>query len=286
MTPIILPMTGLSVTVRARLLLQHTALPLESRVAAALEAGETTAAWELLIRSAGPASRTTSLQILLSQWSAKELARLKLPAARDHVQLISLNDKIRRTIDVATAYNTVHDMMAGLTWPRWAGPLLVIIGDAGERDPYPGITEIIRPALPMVRMPEHTPGLTQSELLCVRMTEVSLALESPPTKGWPGWLTVGLQEVVKAKMRGEGPSPLKMLAIRQQAGLERLQQLMTDPQPDASLAMALCAPLVHTRRRHLLGNLLDLIRGGGSDAGEGAIRVAYGLTFTKLLEER
>jgi hypothetical protein len=54
--------------------------------------------------------------------------------------------------------------------------------------------------------------------------------------------------------------------------------------PDAELAGALCAPLVHTRRRHLLPHLLDLLRGGAQSAG--AIQVAYGLTLQQLTEER
>ena len=284
MTPIILPIAGLAPVTRARFIVHHDALPLENRVAAALEVGDTESAWQLIIRSAGAANRNPALDVLLNRWAAQELARRKLTAPRDVILLLSTNDAVRRTMDVAIAHSTVHEMLSGIHWPRWSGPLIVVVGDMGERDPYPDQERIVRPVIPLVRMSETTPGMTPREVLCVRMTELALALEAPPAQGWPAWLTVGLNEVVKAKMRGEGPSPIKMLSIRQTAGLKALEQLLTDEKPDAALAMALCAPLVHSRRRQLLGNLLDLLRGGA--ASPGAIRVAYGLTLAQLLEER
>lgn len=283
-TPIIMPFDGLPIATRAQLLIKHDQLPLDLRVATALEAGNVNAAWELVIRSPGPSHRTAALQFVLNAWATKEAARLKLPAARENIQLISSNEQIRRAIDVATAFGSVRDMLSALTWPRWGGAFVVIIGDVGEADPFPGIEQKIRPALPMMRMPEQIKGVTQSEQLCVLLTQLTLSLEAPPTNGWPPWLSTGLQAVAKAKMRGEGPSPLKMLGLRQEAGLMKLQELLTDQNPSEELAMALCAPLVHTRRRHLLANLLDLIRGGAES--EGAIRVAYGLTLTQLLQER
>ena len=88
----------------------------------------------------------------------------------------------------------------------------------------------------------------------------------------------------KAKTRGEGPSPALMLDRRQQAGRAALATLLADPKPDPALAMALCAPLVHSRRRHLLPNLLDLLRGGAG--GEGAIHIAYDLTLDQLASDR
>jgi hypothetical protein len=75
-----------------------------------------------------------------------------------------------------------------------------------------------------------------------------------------------------------------MLGIRQRAGAAALGELLLDDTPDAELAGALCAPLVHTRRRHLLAKLLDLLRGGAQPAG--AIQVAYGLTLQQLVEDR
>jgi hypothetical protein len=48
--------------------------------------------------------------------------------------------------------------------------------------------------------------------------------------------------------------------------------------------MALCAPLLHSKRRHLLPNLLDLLR---HDAGgESALGIAYGLTVEGLVTDR
>jgi hypothetical protein len=284
MTPIILPVSGLPPATLARLVINRQDLPLEHRVSAALAADDTASAWQLIIRSAGAAHRNIAVSNLLSHWSAKELDRLKLKPTRDVVLLLSNNDRIHHTMQVATTYNIIQEMLSGLRWPRWTGPLIVVMNDIGEQDPYPGIDQIMRPALPMVRMSPATPGITQSEALGVHLTTLTLALEAPPAAGWPAWLSVGLNEVAKAKIRGEGPSPLKMHSIRQEAGLKRLEQLFSDEKPDATLAMAVCAPLVHSRRRHLLGNLLDLLRGGA--ASPGAIHVAYGLTLNQLLQER
>jgi hypothetical protein len=127
-------------------------------------------------------------------------------------------------------------------------------------------------------------GVTPAEHLATRFCLLTLRLTAPPAAGWPPWLETGLMEVAKAKARGDGPSPLRMLAIRQRAGKDAIARLFAAPAPDAQLALAVCAPLVHTRRRPLLPNFLDLLR---HDAGtEGALRLAYGLTIDQLIEER
>jgi len=282
--PLVLPLEGLRPVDRARVLLGQDALAIELRVDAALAAGLTDEAWALIKRTPGPVTRSLGLDLALATWAAREQARLGLPGTRDPLLVLTANGRPVQGLDTAIALATTREMLSSLAWPRWSGPVVVVVGDLGERDPLTGQQRLIRPALPLLRLGEAVAGTTRSELLCVELTRLVLDLEAAPANGWPAWLRLGLAEVAKAKVRGEGPSPLKMLGIRQRAGAGKLAELLLDPTPDAELAGALCAPLVHTRRRHLLTNLFDLLRGGAQSAG--AIQVAYGLTLQQLTEER
>lgn len=282
--PVVVPLDGLPLPARARLVLGEDALPLDLRIGTALDAGMTDEAWSLLLRSPGPMTRSVGLELVLSGWAAREQARLALPAARDALQVLTANGRPVPGLDAAIALGSVREMFVSLAWPRWIGPVVVVADDLGAHDPLTGRHLVARPALPMLRLGQAGEHLTRSELLGVELTRLVLALEQAPADGWPAWLRLGLEEVAKAKVRGEGPSPLKMLGIRQRAGTNALAELLLAAKPDAELAGALCAPLVHTRRRHLLNNLLDLLRGGAQSAG--AIQVAYGLTLQQLTEER
>lgn len=283
LVPLVLPLAGLPAATRAQILIAHEATPLEVRLSAALDAGLLEAAWSLVMRNTGQNTRTPAVDLVLATWAAREQARLALPATREPCLTLTANGHPVQGLEPAIAMNTAREMLSGLAWPRWSGPLVVVVGDLGAKDPIPGQSRLVRPALPIVRLGEQA-GMTRSEALCLAITNLALDLEAAPAKGWPAWLRVGLGEVVKAKMRGEGPSPLKMFAIRQRAGTGAIAELLLDAKPNAELAGAVCAPLVHTRRRHLLGNLLDLLRGGAQSAG--AIQVAYGLTLQQLTEER
>jgi hypothetical protein len=282
--PVVLPLMSLPATPRARIVLAHDSLPIDIRVGTALEAGLTDEAWALVVRAPGPVTRSLGLDLVLAGWTARELARLNLPATRDSLMVLTANGRPAPGMDAATALAATREMFSALAWPRWVGPVVVVADDLAARDPMPGLTRITRPALPMVRVGPASEQTTRGELLGVELTRLVLALEAAPATGWPPWLRIGLEEVAKAKVRGEGPSPLKMLAIRQRAGANALAEMLLDPRPDAALAGALCAPLVHTRRRHLLSNLLSLLRGGAQSAG--AIQLAYGMTLQQLTEER
>lgn len=284
MMPLVLPLNALPVAPRARLVLGEDGLPLDLRVGTALDAGLIDDAWALLLRTPGPVTRSVGLDLVLGRWVAQEQARLALPATRDAILVLTANGRPLPGIDAAIALGATREMLSSLAWPRWVGPVVVVAEDLGTRDPMPGKRALPRPALPLVRLDPPNDRITRGEQLSVELTRLVLALEQPPANGWPAWLRVGLEEIAKAKVRGEGPSPLKMLAIRQRAGANALAELLLDAKPDVELAGALCAPLVHTRRRHLLINLLDLLRGGAQSAG--AIQVAYGLTMQQLTEER
>lgn len=281
--PIAIPLACLPPVPRAQWLLARPEVALDRRVGAALTAGLIDQAWTLVIQAAEPIGHDRRLAAVLDAWSVHELARLALPAGRDPLMMITADDANRQRLDSAIALGSVREMLSFLPWPRWTGPVLVVVGDVGGRDPAPGKPRVVRPAIPVVRVRAQD-GATPSEALAAALAELTLDLTAPPSAGWPAWLRVGLMEVAKAKTRGEGPSPALMLDRRQQAGRALLANLLTDPKPDPTLAMALCAPLVHSRRRHLLPNLLDLLRGGAG--GEGAIRIAYGLTLDQLATER
>ena len=285
--PIIIPLACLPPVQRAKWLLTRPEIPLDRRVSAALTAGLVEQAWALVIQAAEPIGHDQRLAATLGTWSAHELARLALPGGRDPLRdplvVITADDGNRQRLDSAIALGSAREMLKFLPWPRWTGPLLVVVGDVGARDPAPGKPRVARPALPVLRVRAQD-GVTPSEALAAAIAELALDLTAPPAAGWPAWLRLGLMEVAKAKTRGEGPSPTLMLDLRQQAGRAALATLLTDPKPDPALAMALCAPLVHSHRRHLLPNLLDLLRGGAG--GEGAIRIAYGLTLDQLATER
>ncbi len=281
--PIAIPLACLPPIPRAKWLLARPETPLDCRVSAALTVGLVDQAWTLVIQAAEPIGHDRRLAAALDTWCTHELARLALASGRDSLLVITADDGNRQRLDSAIAFGSVREMLAFLPWPRWSGPLLVVVGDVGARDPAPGRPRVVRPALPVLHLRAQV-GVTPSEALAAMIAELALDLTAPPTAGWPAWLRVGLMEVAKAKTRGEGPSPALMLDRRQQAGRAALATLLADPKPDPALAMALCAPLVHSRRRHLLPNLLDLLRGGAG--GEGAIRIAYDLTLDQLASDR
>jgi hypothetical protein len=60
--------------------------------------------------------------------------------------------------------------------------------------------------------------------------------------------------------------------------------MLAAAEPDRATSMGVCAYLVHSRRRHLLANYFDLLRGGSS--ADGALRIAYGITLEQLISER
>jgi hypothetical protein len=281
--PVLVPLPALSPALRASWLLPHDDIDLAVRVSAALDAGIERPAWTLIAHQTNPL--VGRLELVLNLWCARELARLGLPGHQNGWVLVIANPvPAGLESDATLALTSVRDMLSSLNWPRWSGPLLLVAGQPGACDPAPGREILIRPAMPMLRLRAPAAGTTTAEDLAARLSTVALELTGPPEQGWPAWLQVGLEEVAKAKVRGEGPSPLKMWALRQKAGTEALIALLTSATPDRELCEALCAPLVHTKRRPQLPNFLDLLR-HGVDA-PGALRLAYGLTIDQLVSER
>ncbi len=281
--PLCVPLAGLSPRLRADWLLALPDAPLDDRVSAALAGERVDKAWELVIATPAPLTSIGRLDLVLSLWQAQEFARLGLPAPSGPVQVCSDNAVPHLAEDAESAVRLVQDLLSPLPWPRWSGPLLLVV-DRPRLDPFPGHDRLVRPAAPGLRLHAPPEGLARRELLCAELTLLALDLTAPPRGGWPPWLSCGLAQVARAKGRDGGPSPVGMQAMRQNAGPEVLRAVLLSPQPDPPLAGAICAYLTHPRRRAHLANLLELLRHGVP--AEGALRVAYDVTIEKLLTDR
>lgn len=282
LTPLVIPTAWLPADVRARWFLRHASLPLSDRIAAALAANFTDEAWKLLLRTVTSPMSDPRLELTLLTWQRKELQRLGIPESNSYVLVAGGVEKERKHLQTQAAggLSDVHEMLEHIGWPRWSGAVLIVQGD-GVFDALPqGQETMLRPVLPIVRCTGPKAGETPREQFAARFCGLALDMCVPPDGGWPAWLALGLPEVAKAKARGEGPSPSQMLAIRQAAGKNGVADCLSAKNPPAQLAMAICAPLAHSRRRHLLPNLLDLLRHGADSAS--ALKIAYDLTADEL----
>ncbi len=281
--PVVVPLPWLSAESRARWLLANDAASLSQRVTAALAAGMTAAAWAELADRMTPANADPALELVLARWAAGESARLGLPAGATVVVGIEPARIPSATRDVRAAYEDVANLLATLGWPRWSGATVIVVGAGDHAGLAAGDDAIVRPALPIMRIAADRPlRVAAAGALC----RMSLRLSVPPAAGWPTWLEVGLVGIVEAKAAGgdQRPSPIAMLAVRQQAGIERIAETLRSATPDPTLATAICAPLVHSKRRWLLPNLLDALRNGVESAG--AVELVYGLDAEDLVRER
>lgn len=286
--PVVVPAAWLPPMLRARLYMNDPRVPIADRVDAALQAGLAEDAWGLLVRRPEPMDRDPALELALQRWAEAERQRLGLPAGSAGVLVLGETDALAArslAADAAAGCAAAQELLEGIALPRWAGPLVIVVGP--RQDLMPADTRFLaRPALPLLRAPAAGAG-PRREAIADAWTRMALALSGPPPRGWPAWLEEGLCGCARARARGEGPSPLGMLAERQRAGRQAIEALLVSDAGaavDRGLAAAVCAPLVHTRRRHLLGGLLDLVRNGAG--GPGAIARRYDLTIDRLLTER
>jgi hypothetical protein len=284
--PIVVPVSWLPIEARARWFLQNTTVPLADRIAAALDARFDDEAWRLLARSVPAPAGDPRLDLTLLGWQRTELQRLQIAETNTYALVVkgATNDHKQYQTQATAALSDVRDMLEHIGWPRWSGAVLIVPGNdafdalARDRESYP------RPVLPLLRFAGPNAGETLREQFAASLCGLALDLCAPPDGGWPAWLRTGLQQVAKAKARGEGPSPLQMLAVRQASGHNGLLECLRSKQPRPDVAMALCAPLAHSKRRHLLPNLFDLLRHGSDN--ESALKIAYGLTAERLLTDR
>lgn len=281
--PVLLPLAWLPPLVRARWLLDDARAPLWARVGAALDAGLDEAAWRVLRARSEPLEGDLRLEKALDGWAQREALRLGLPPSRSELFLAATGGIwVVAPNDQTLGLGDARAVLAGLAWPRWRGQVLAVTSVERERLP-PDQDHLARPVLPIIRLAELA-GRSRREAVAAATVALALDLTAPPPSGWPAWLRIGLSEVAAAIARGEGPSPRAMHERRKQAGERGIAALFTAPDPDRTLAMAVCAHLVHSKRRHLLPNLLDPLRNGS--AGAAALAIAYGLTPALLVSER
>lgn len=269
--PFIIPLDGLPAATRAAWVLDADQVPVGRRVAALMAVDRTGDAFRLVIRLNQPV--LGDVGTALSTWATRERERLGLPDASGLVVPLAADDGGDLVHEAEQALATVSGTLP-LPWPRWAGPL-VLVGPDPRRDPIPGLTWLARPALPILRCNTPTRGPIASDL-----TGLALALCAPPSTGWPVWLRRGLAEACSRRAQGQPTSPRDMRRDRQAAGVDGLREVLTSPQPDPALAVAVCSPLMLPEHRQRFQALLDLLRNGAS--GEGALRVAYGWSLADL----
>ena len=281
--PVVIPLSWLPAAVRARWLLDDPRAPLAARVSAALDAGLDEAAWNVLRARTEPLEGDLRLEHTLDGWAQREALRLGLPPGRGELYLAMAGGAcVAAPNDQALGLGDARVVLAALAWPRWRGQVLAVTSAERERLP-PTQNHLARPVLPIIRLSD-TAGQSRREAVAAATVALALDLTTPPADGWPAWLRIGLSEVAAGMARGEGPSPRAMHERRKQAGERRIGALFTAPDPDRALAMAVCAPLVHSKRRHLLPNLLDPLRNGSTSVA--ALAIAYGLTPALLVSER
>jgi hypothetical protein len=284
--PIVVPVSWLPVEARARWFLQNATVPLADRIAAALAARFDDEAWRLLSRSVPAPAGDPRLDLTLLGWQRTELQRLQIQETNAYALVANgaANEQKQYQSQAASALGDVGEMLEHVGWPRWSGAVLIVPGNdafdalARDRESFP------RPVLPLLRFAGPKAGEALREQFAESLCGLALDLCAPPEDGWPAWLRTGLQQVAKAKARGEGPSPSRMLTVRQSVGKDGLNECLRTKQPRPDIAMAICAPLAHSKRRHLLPNLFDLLR-HGSDS-ESALKIAYGLAVENLLTDR
>ncbi|MBA3686355.1 MAG: hypothetical protein H0W72_14105, partial [Planctomycetes bacterium] len=155
--PLHLPLEWLPADLRASYLLRQADLPLTQRVEAALAVGRTAEVWTLLARRVHPLAAEPGLERVLGAWRDAEVARLALPASPEVVVIDGAGAQ-GLAGEPTRAPADVRDLLASLEWPRWVGPVVVVVGDHAW-DALPATSNrLARSALPIVRLARFPVG--------------------------------------------------------------------------------------------------------------------------------
>jgi hypothetical protein len=288
LVPLILPVAGLEAPARGAVAAGSAPLTCERRVDWLLEAGREAAAWQTCAAERRPLTAHGELMSRLALWSAHARADLGLGAGQGPVQVLGPDPAGRVRAAGEHACATVTSLLAALPWPRWSGPVVLVVG-ADDPPGLDGGREIVtRPAAPLVRLrvvPADDEAL--QGMIAARLASLALGLSAPPPGGWPPWLRLGVPRVAELTALGKGVSPRAMHAIRSAAGSAAITAMLAEPvvgAVDAELAMAVSAPLLSPRRRDRLAPFLDRLRSGATSAE--ALFSAYALDSAALLRER
>lgn len=284
LTPVVIPLGWLDAETRGAWLVGDELIPLHMRVSAALDADQEATAWHLIAARRGAPLIDPQLASALRTWAGRRQAALRLPATGSTMLVVRGGGRLAQRGHVAeAALRDVQALFAPLLWPRWSGPVVVVVGDdaVGELDAEREL--VARPALPLLRLRQEPADDGWREALAAACAELVLALEQGQDP-WPAWFQHGMVALARARARGEGPSPRAMLAIRSRAGAEGIQRCLLAEIPDIELSLALCAWAGHPRRARQLGPLMEVLRNGAD--GISAFEIAYGATPADLAAAR
>ena len=245
------------------------------RIALSLE--KEALAWTLLDALPVQHNVSSSLDMRMRRWVAHNLDQRQI-SHTELSTLILVKQPLLKNRAATRAMNSVQEMLSSLHWPLWHGPLLI------SMDTEASETRIIKRAL----MPEIILHDPQTDEVALSQAICALALQryERGQHHLPLWLRQGLLAVVRHKCEGSGPSPRRMHSLRQTKGLAQLRQLFHARQEqdlDHALAKAVVAPLVHTRQKHRLANLCELLINNMDSAN--AIKIAYGRDLQSLIDE-
>jgi hypothetical protein len=288
LTPVVWPVADLDPATRGAIAAGRVAMELDLRVAWLLAAGRTDEAWSRCAAEQRPLTTQGQLLVRLSAWSAARQSDLGLPASNGPVVVLGADPDGRILAAGRGAVEDVQAVLPGLGWPRWAGPVIICVGDQDPPGLEGGRELVVRPAAPLIRLREIPADANALRgVIASRLASLALGLAAPPAGGWPPWLRVGLPRVVGLVGAGRGASPKDMHQRRQEAGAAAITAMLGEPvigAIPASLAEAVAAPLLALRRRDRLPKLLDLLRTGTPSPS--AITTAYGLDVEQLLSQR
>jgi hypothetical protein len=274
--PLVIPVEALPAPYRADRLLAEARLELGLRVEMALTWGADAAALRTAARHAPPLASDARLDLALRRWAEAACAQLRIPADAPLVAITSDGTSRQPTSEERGALADVQELLTTLAWPRWRGPLLLVPYGLSHPAIAPGAARVVRPALPVLRIPGPDRGG-----LAVAMADLCLTLSAPPPHGWPAWLVTGLAGCAEARGSGSGIPERSMAERRAAAGVAAITRLLEGgPVEDPQLATALVASLLHPKRRRHLPDLLERLRLG--TPGATAIAAAYRLSLAEL----
>jgi hypothetical protein len=272
--PVLLPLTCYAPAQRMQALAAIADAPLATRVQAAIEAGALTEAWREAAAWRGPLASADGLEDLLSRWGAQRLELQHITPTQTPV--LGLGDAAVLEPEVAEALDKVHQLLDPWPWPRWFGQVLLVPGTEACGDLPAGAERLVRPILPMLRVPQQPTQAAWAAAL-LRLT---MDLSAPPQGGWPSWLDVGLEQMAAARADYRALSPSALADRRAAAGANGLAALLVSTQADPGLATAVVYLLLHPRHRAAFGSALDLLRNGADSRT--ALRIAYGMGLEEL----
>ncbi len=237
-------------------------LSVDQRVQLLTLAGRVDQALTLANRVARPLNREGRLELQLARWAAEEQQRLGLPTPIGGVILVGQDAPVRWR-EAIDALGDVRQELAMLAWPRWAGPVVMVVGN----QPFPGLPEgdtaVVRAALPLVRMGSPTPaGTTRRQLLIERLARLAIDRSVPPAGGWPTWIRRGIPQAIAGYREGGLPPADTLVRLRTAAGSVAIHEaLRATGEPDG-LTLPLATPWLPTGQRQRLAGLLDSVRAG------------------------